>query len=721
VASQSGPRRLPLKPSLEGCGGSPSAALLFLASFAALYFEMVLIRYLSTEVRDFAYLKNLPLIASFLGLGAGMIIQKPLTRLKRLFPYLTAFLFAVISFAPQLHLTHIAFPGSGDFVWAETPAGLPPSVGVLIYLGVMLGLTAVVVAFFIVPGKLVGEYLTRERPLPGYGINLAGSLAGIAVFTLLSFFDLPPVLWVAIGLAAMLPFFYRDRAAIALFALTAIAIGGPGKGSYWSPYSHLILQPFTPPAGWSQPAAYNMGANHDYFQTFVDLSKRFVSRYPDVEPNHSLLETYEVPYRYVPHPSRVLVVGAGTGNDVAAALRHGAKYVDAVEIDPLILKIGRKYHPEHPYSSPAVHVHNTDARAFFQRAPKGSYDLVEFAYLDSHALFATLSSLRLDNYVYTIESLEEAKSLLKPGGTMVLAFAGGRSFVTDRIYTMLSQVFGRPPQSYDTRQIIGHVIFVEGPGEPGVGVASLPDIRVRKGAGQAALVATDSWPFLYLEDRSIPGSILVILLPFLLGAYILLRDTRSLPRVFTPWSQHLFLLGAGFLLLETTAVTRLSLLFGSTWIVNAVVIGAFLVMALAANGLVMLVPVSRKLAYGVLFASLAVTAFFPYSRLNALDTFWKVAVSGVVVGIPVFFSGMIFSRSFRDAANPSEALGVNLLGAVLGGALENTVTLGSTPLLGYLAIAIYWFSAAALLWHQRATRAEVPILATAKIAPERAI
>src|SRR2546427_12123699 len=41
-----------------------------------------------------------------------------------------------------------------------------------------------------------------------------------------------------------------------------------------------------------------------------------------------------------------------TGNDVASALRHGAEHVDAVEIDPIIYKIGVQYHPESPYSSP---------------------------------------------------------------------------------------------------------------------------------------------------------------------------------------------------------------------------------------------------------------------------------------------------------------------------------------------------------------------------------
>ncbi len=45
----------------------------------------------------------------------------------------------------------------------------------------------------------------------------------------------------------------------------------------------------------------------------------------------------------------------------------------------------------------------------------------------------------------------------------------------------------------------------------------------------------------------------------------------------------MFLLGAGFMLVETKAVVHMALLFGGTWIVNSVVFCAVLVMILAAN------------------------------------------------------------------------------------------------------------------------------------------
>jgi hypothetical protein len=157
---------------------------------------------------------------------------------------------------------------------------------------------------------------------------------------------------------------------------------------------------------------------------------------------------------------------------------------------------------------------------------------------------------------------------------------------------------------------------------------------------------------------------------------------------------HLFFLGAGFMLLETKGVTELSLFFGSTWIVNAVVISAFLAMGLLANTTVMFRPVSRRVAYSGLFLILAAGMFLPYSLLDALPSVARVLAAAMLAGLPVFFSGLIFSRSFRDVAQPAQGLGINLLGAVVGGVLENFVMIGGTPILGLLALLLYGLSAA---------------------------
>jgi hypothetical protein len=90
---------------------------------------------------------------------------------------------------------------------------------------------------------------------------------------------------------------------------------------------------------------------------------------------------------------------------------------------------------------------------------------------------------------------------------------------------------------------------------------------------------------------------------------------------------------------------------------------------------------------------LAAGMFVPYSMLDALPFTARVILAPMLAGLPVFFSGLIFSRSFKSVTHPAQGLGINLLGAVVGGVLENFVMIGGTPILGVLALLLYGFSA----------------------------
>jgi len=693
--------------------------MLFLASFLALYFELVVIRYLSTEIRVFAYLKNLTLVASFFGIGLGMILGKSPRTMKRFFPLFAGLLFVLITFAPQLLLTHLPAPG-GQYEMFGHDAG--PSgwgavwflLSILLFFAIVPGILNLVVMFFLVLGGLVGERISLLEPLPGYSWNLAGSLAGILTFTALSFSGAPPPIWILIGLAMAVPFFLRDRVAMAcLIALACAAVITPmlklqdhnyaisgrdlPQQTIWSPYYRITLYEVPPPQGWSRPAAYLVDVNHDYHQKMLDLSAEFMERdFASADMNREGLEAYSVPYRLVPHPGRVLVVGAGSGNDVAAALRNGATHVDAVEIDPYLVKLGRKYHPEHPYDSPRVTVVVDDARAFFKRAC-GKYDLIVFGFLDSHTMFSSLSVLRLDDYVYTLESFKEARNLLSEAGAAVLAFDSGRtSFITDRLFFTLARAFGKQPLAYYTGYESAGVVFVLANGIASK-LQEYPEISNElQSHASSVVLSTDAWPFLYLQSKTIPISMIGTVIIFITFCWGALRRRIALADLAGAQNMHLFLLGAGFMLLETKAVTGLSLLFGSTWTVNAVVIAAFLLMGLMANTLMIFRHGSRRISYAVLFALLALDLILPYSSLSILPVGMRTLAAAARAGLPIFFSGIIFSRAFRDVARPAEGLGFNLLGAVIGGVLENAVMIGGTPILAVLAILLYGLSALAL-------------------------
>src|SRR5580704_8379447 len=77
VASPSGdapprtPRTFLQALSLDESPGDRVLWPLFLVSFSSLYLEILLIRWIGTEIRVFAYFQNLALVACFLGFGLG--------------------------------------------------------------------------------------------------------------------------------------------------------------------------------------------------------------------------------------------------------------------------------------------------------------------------------------------------------------------------------------------------------------------------------------------------------------------------------------------------------------------------------------------------------------------------------------------------------------------------------------------------------------------------
>jgi hypothetical protein len=666
-----------------------AAGKLLLASVAALYFELVMIRYLGTEIRVFTNLKNIPLIACFFGLGLGMILGRPGKRWSSLFPVMGLVLFVAARYAHRLHLTSIDLLWTYDLSQNVTTSMGLRALSTFRYLGLVLGLCALLIAFFVVLGGFVGEWLRAVPGLKGYGLNLVGSLAGALLFSAIAFLSFGPAVWLFIGFLLLVPFLTGKRT-FALLLLTLALVAVPERKTLWSPYSRIDLVPLPPPSGSDRVAAYSLETNHLWHQWAVDLSPAFLARFPQASPNKLIAPFANLVYRLAPNPRNVLVLGAGTGNDVAGALRHGAQHIDAVEIDPQILGVGRRLHPEHPYDSSRVTTHVTDARAFL-RTSQEKYDLIVFAFLDSTTLLSGFSSIRLDNYVYTVESFEDARKLLAPDGTLIISFAATRSFAADRLYATLQKAFDAAPAAYFTDYGVKGVLLVEGAGRSIAlsGANLTPEFPSTNGV----LLATDDWPFLYLRNRSIPISILLVAILFLCGAWFVLRSMNLLENGAIASCSHFFFLGAGFLLLETKAITQMSLLFGATWFVNLVVISSFLAMALLSNAAVSWRNVPVSVSYVLLALCLLADLFLPYTHLNSLGFGWRIVVGGVWSALPVLLSGAIFSMGVKQVANTATALGVNLFGAVVGGVLENSVMMGGTRLLGLMALGLYAISA----------------------------
>jgi spermidine synthase len=671
-------------PSVESAGGprGHSYGMLFLASFVALYFELLVIRYVCSELQVFASLKNLPLIASFFGIGIGMMRWEALKTARAAFVFVSIALFTLARFGARL-----TQPGMGWRYEIGLAGHHIHLISFAAYLAEVLIVLWLTVIFFVTLGSLIGKYFQMESPLAAYGLNLAGSLAGMLAFTLLSFLSTPPSVWLLFGFGLISVFYWRRWGHLAAFAALVGVTAIPQPQTYWSPYHRIDVFPIQA-SNSSKPSAYDLWYDHMLYQTMVDLSPESVQEHPNAEPNRSVRLYYEQPYLFESSPHDVLIVGAGTGNDVAAALRHGAEHVDAVEIDPVILELGRKFHPEQPYSSPKVVEHADDARAYFQKC-KQKYDLIVFGFLDSSTLLASASSIRLDNYVYTKESFEAARKLLKPDGTLILSFAvGDKSFVADRLFATLTEAFGVEPRAFPVHTSIDGTLFVEGAARSRSIASDVPEATAELSlSSRNSPAATDDWPFLYLYEKSIPPTLGIAMLIFVASLWF--WQSGKVQQELPDNAAQFFLLGVGFLLLETRAVTQLALLFGSTWVVVAVVITVFLVMALAANAFAMQIDVSIRACYGAVLLLIVAGMVLPYSRLVGMPLVVKVLAAALTAALPVFFSGLVFSSILKRSTAPSAALGMNLLGAVIGGVLENSVMLGGIELVGGLALVAY--------------------------------
>lgn len=669
---------------------SGAAAALFSAGAAALFWELALIRWMGSTVRLVAYFTNFVLLAAFLGLGAGSLLARFSFPFRRL---LLPALSVVLVLAPVLGNFEHGNPASGEFLW-DSP-GAPANLAFLgsrwtaeLPYGLVLAACFLAsAAVFLVFGAWLGELFRAFRPLKAYTIEVAGSLLGITLFGLLCAAGAPPTAWFAAGLLLLWPLWSEPggaRVLAALGALAALAFCWAVERQFlWSPYYKISVAPISTDGlvrgadGDLRPERVLLGhsltVNNDYHQRMLDLRAHLQSPFHD-----TWRALYERPYAEPPD-GPVLIVGAGSGNDVSAALRRTGERIDAVEIDPGILDLGRRLHPERPYSDPRVHIINTDARSHFARTGE-RYGAVVFGILDSHTLLSSFSTLRLDNFVYTRESLERVREILLPGGRVYLTFGRGTDWIHARLKAMLDSAFGAPSEVFrlEGQSFTGAVLYAnrKRSSEPAA-AAPAPD-------GQP----TDDWPFLYLRERGLPRHYRVFLL--LLGA-LSAAPLALLPAGRRRISLHYFFLGAGFFLIETSNVVRLSLLYGSTWMVNVTVFAGILALVLLGNATAARLRPGRL---GPLFALLCAWCALAWligpDALLPLRPAWAQGAAAALIFLgPVFVAALIFAALISAEPELYPAYGSNLLGAMLGGAAEYFSLVLGFRALALLALAFY--------------------------------
>jgi spermidine synthase len=670
---------------------------IFVSAAASLFLELALIRWQATVFPFFSFYKNLSLLSCFAGLGLGyamgrrdrvpLFLTLPLLSWQFLFMIgmrygLTYGQFQSLYVLPFREQLNMGLPHVGQY-WQGWQS--------YYVLAVVFLITALA---FIPVGQLCGCLMERREKLTAYGLNLLGSLAGVLLMFLVSAFWTPPAVWFLIAFALLLPFHLRKKEVLALAAASAIlALAvlewpvSPAWQRIYSPYQLLEV-------GRGGHGFMEIRAAGYYYQKVYDFLNSG-DQWPadsDVRIAHNY---YDLPYRIASQPKDVAVVGAGSGNDVAAALRGGAQNVDAIEIDPAILMLGRDGHPEHPYQDPRVHAVVNDARSFL-RTTDHKYDLIVFGLLDSHTLLSQASSVRLDSFVYTVEAMREARARLKPHGVISLTFTVLNDQLGRKIYLMLKDAFdGRPPLCY----MIGYdhgVIFLESD-DP----LTVPRDRLAHSgfwdktptyskSSIRADVSTDDWPFFYMPARVYPVSYLGMVALVLLLSVLLIGNFQ--PGRPSAANLPFFLLGAGFMLIETKGITELGLTFGNSWEVIGVVIAGIMAMAFLANWAVQRLSISRPtLPYVLLLGSLALGWWI--SKSGGLPSTWSGRIgTALLLTSPMFFSGIVFSALLKAPGDISGVMSVNLLGAMCGGLLEYNSMYFGFRFLYVIAAGLYLFA-----------------------------
>ena len=728
---------------------------LFLISLLVLFLELACIRWFPSHVLFLTFFTNTVLLAAVLGMSVGCLAA---SRRANFLPWTPFLLILALGAA---HLVEYERQQSNSFV--DVGNQLSPQ---LVFFGaeyqnrdpstfvipieVICGVFFLAIALAMIgPGQQLGRALGRvQNRLGSYTLNILGSIAGIVVFAACSWFELPPIWWFAIVLAGLGYFLMpEDRVrGIALSIAPALvlflaATGGSRYANdavnalqeYWSPYYRIHYEPET------KVITVNLIGH-----------QQMVSR-------QSPFPAYSLPHLLNrdsgrPPFGQVMIIGAGSGNDVSRALAWGAERVDAVEIDPVIYRLGKQHHPDHPYDDPRVFVHLNDGRNFLKSGNK-QYDLIIYALVDSLVLHSSYSNIRLESYLFTKQAMDDVKKRLRPGGIFVMYNYFRQGWIVSRLQNALEESFGAgrtmvmnlpPHDTLEPNQVLHDEFTVLLAGDidairsafarqPEFWLRSnrAPDPRTPNGfetptaseraawrtlthdqqnmdqwtqfrttrvvaGNEPKLLATDDWPFLYLREPTIPSlSVRGMAIMGGIGFLMLLPFLKRSRLAVGPGDglnalAQMFFLGAGFMLVETKAVVHMALLFGGTWVVNSIVIFAVLVMILLANVFVLVARPTRLAPYYVgLLLSLIASALVPMDYFLGMNRAMQITGSSLLAFVPVLFAGVIFAVSFARSSEPDRAFGANIAGAMFGGLAEYTSMVVGFRYLLFVAVGLY--------------------------------
>ncbi len=671
-----------------------------LACALSLFLELAIIRIHSSFIHYFSFLKNVSLISCFLGLGIGYSLKKyKVFSLNWIFPLLFLQLVMIYFLSDTPVSTALLNPVSERLTMGIDTASN------FIHLFLIYSFTVFIFIFnalcFIPIGHLISRLMINVENLKAYSYNLIGSILGILGFVLFSFIKTPPVIWLIVS---FLIFFFLIRGSVKNYSISVLSILlltfifsldiKNKNNTIYSPYQNITIDHLSSPLNPSVIKTSNV-----FYQAMLNLSDDTKDMTDNIGKGNVMghkvdiiheAEFYNLPYLVTNKKlENILIVGSGSGNDVAAANRFNIKKISAVEIDPVIAELGKKFHPEGPYDNENVKVIIDDARSFINKT-NDKFDLIVYGLLDSQMNLSAKGGIRLDSYVYTVEALEEAKEKISKDGFLILSFFAQTDDIGLKIFGMLEKAFNKEPVVLKSESNNRYVFLISN-NKLTFNFDNLKFFKVSNVFNKELIknidLSTDDWPFLYMTKKVYPSSYLVIISVLVISSFVFLRKVTNMER--KDFSFCCFFLGAGFMLIETKCITEFAKIYGTTWLVNAIVISAILIMAFISNLIVMKkVRVPIYLNYLLLFFSI----FIGYTTFSNLLVSINNPIYPLLLTLPILFSGIAFSKEILKIKSTSQALSANILGAMFGGFLEyNSMYFGFSSLY-ILAGLIYFFA-----------------------------
>ena len=679
--------------------------LIILAAGFSLFLELSIIRIHSSFIHFFSFFKNISLISCFLGLGIGYALKNyKIYSINWIYPLLTIQIIVLFLLNQTPVSTLLINPIAERFAMGQDTARSVSHL-FLIY-SFVLFIYLFNALCFVPVGHMIARLMKPVEGLKAYSLNLIGSLFGIFLFLILSFLWFPPTIWILISYLIFLVINSKNKNknifsgfCVILVVTMLSSFVKDKKQTIYSPYQNISIQHLTTPLN-----PIIIQTSHLFYQALLNLSEdlnyemsgrvegNIFGHHVDVKHER---EFYNLPYLISPLlPKKIMIVGSGAGNDVAAANRFNINMIDAVEIDPVIADLGKKYHPEEPYNKGNVDLYIDDARSFIKNN-QNKYSAIIYGLLDSQTNLSSKGGIRLDSYVYTVEAFEEARNILKDDGVMYLSFFVQAPELGFKIFKMLEKTFGHKPLVLKSELNDRYVFVAKNEKQSKLNINKLKYFKITKVFEQDQAykidLSTDDWPFIYMPSKVYPLTYLVIVILLVSSSIIFLNKIIKIKK--NNFSFICFFLGAGFMLVETKCITEMAKIYGSTWMVTSIVIGVVLIMAFIANLLVIKkVRLNILQVYLLLIVSLFLGFLSSKTGFNIINQKIFNLFFPLILTLPILFSGIAFSKELSKIKSASQAISANILGAMLGGFLEyNSMYFGFSSL--YLLAGFLYFLA----------------------------